>query len=188
MSRQTVTYNEIIISPRWVAFLNIGIEGVSHLTPAFHRIRARQISPSHGSYCSLRLECHHRKSNLEHSGSIWVWPQPCFLDLVLVALLSCLILSWCMVCCWWQLRWSICKFDNFQLLWFPSTWCSSKDSTSEIRLSPQWQHWNFCARQFLWINWVIERFLSFRPIIQITIKIRFFSLNLKSIFLWDNYQ
>jgi hypothetical protein len=55
MSRQTVTYNEIIISPRWVAFLNIGIEGVSHLTPAFHRIRARQISPSHGSYCSLMI-------------------------------------------------------------------------------------------------------------------------------------
>jgi hypothetical protein len=51
---------------------HIGIEGVSHLTPAFHRIRARQISPSHGSYCSLRLECHHRKSNLEHSGSIGV--------------------------------------------------------------------------------------------------------------------
>jgi hypothetical protein len=53
-----------------------------------------------------------------------------------------------MVCCWWQLRWSICKFDNFQLLCFPSTWCSSKDSTSEIRLSPQCQHWNFCWVSF----------------------------------------
>jgi hypothetical protein len=70
----------LILSSRAIIFtfeilgllVTIGIEGVSHLTPAFHRIRARQISPSHGSYCSLRLECHHRKSNLEHSGSIGV--------------------------------------------------------------------------------------------------------------------